>query len=424
MQDTTHQSTIPPTEVTLLLSVHDLTVEFATDLGRIRVVDGVSFDVPRRGKVAIVGESGCGKSVTVMSLLGLIPSPPAKVVAGRAILHSAHDNDDPTGGACHAHLPRWARSELDRVHLDAPNARRTLSGPGRTGAVDLLSLDQSSLRRIRGGRIAMIFQDPSAALHPLMTIGRQIVEAIELHRPERGRSARALAADLLARVGFHDPRRQLDTYPHQLSGGMRQRAMIAMALAGGSELLIADEPTTALDPTLQRQILDLLLELSESQDLAILLISHDLSVVARFAESVYVMYAGRIVESGPTAAVLGSPLHPYTAALLECLPRAEKSTGPLPVIPGNVPDPADFPPGCRFHPRCALTRDRALAGSRETIPLVTSGGAEPVMILRRCVEEFAGETSGNPPLREIRPGRACACWEAESPGPGIAKPPG
>jgi oligopeptide/dipeptide ABC transporter ATP-binding protein len=279
-----------------------------------------------------------------------------------------------------------------------------------------LRLDEQAMRRIRGNRIAMIFQEPMTALHPVFSIGEQIVEAIELHQPLCGKAAWVEAVELLRKVGIAAAEKRVHDYPHQLSGGMRQRAMIAMALACRPALLIADEPTTALDVTIQAQILDLLRSLQAETGMSVLLIAHDLGVVAETAHYVYVMYAGRIVEHGPTSELLSNPLHPYTQGLLRCMPRIGDRAERLAVIPGAVPDPSRFPSGCRFHPRCALSAERASDTSRHS----TCVGDAPYTancdgsrrILKRCVEVFEAEASGVPALREIRPRHFVACWEA------------
>ena len=366
----------------VLLEIQELRTLFETDGGTIPAVDGVSLSIPRGKTVALVGESGCGKSVTALSILRLIPQPPGRIV-GAGILFRESPAADP---------------------------------------IDLLQLSDREMRSIRGNRIAMIFQEPMTALNPVYSIGEQIVEAVELHQGLRGKAAWATAIDALRRVGIPDAARRSHDYPHQLSGGIRQRVMIAMALSCKPSLLIADEPTTALDVTVQQQILDLLRTLKAESGMSILLITHDLGVVAEAADDVYVMYAGRIVEHGPVADVLAHPLHPYTQGLMRCTPRLSQRKERLEVIPGSVPDPRRLPSGCRFHPRCPLSADRARAGAcekgfshqrqgdRETVP-VKSEISDAV--LRRCVEEHDGEPSGLPTLRELKPGHFVACWEAE-----------
>jgi peptide/nickel transport system ATP-binding protein len=333
----------------------------------VAAVDGVSLCLPRGRTVALVGETGCGKTVLGLSLMRLVP-PPGRVSHGRVMLH-----------------------------VD----------PGE-GVTDLLTLPERRMRALRGGRLAMIFQEPLSALNPVLSVGAQIVEAVELHQAVRGRAARSAAADLLARVGLADPRRRLHDYPHQLSGGMQQRMLIAMALACRPLVLIADEPTTALDGPTQAQILDLLRAVQAETALSLLLITHDLRVVAQIADRVYVMYAGRIVEHGSVSAVLGTPAHPYTQALLGCTPRLDGPIGRLPVIPGSVPDPAHFPAGCRFHPRCALAERLGREAGRPTA--VVRRSDESVMVTASCQVAHKGDERG-PALREIKPDHFAACWE-------------
>jgi oligopeptide/dipeptide ABC transporter ATP-binding protein len=296
-----------------LLRVCDLSVRFPVDAGSILAVDRVSFDVPRGRTVALVGESGAGKSATAHALLRLIP--PAGLIAG------------------------------GQVHFEGQ---------------DLLAAPERALERVRGGRIGVVFQDPMTSLNPVYSIGAQLGEALRLHRPVSRARARARSLELLHWVGFPEPERRIDDYPHELSGGMRQRALIAMALACDPALLIADEPTTALDMSVQAQILELLRRLRHELGMSLLLVAHDLDVVAELADEVLVMYAGQIVEQGPARAVLRRPLHPYTRALLACTPpddaparRLDDRGRRLPTIAGAVPDPRRLPAGCRFEPRCA-----------------------------------------------------------------------
>jgi peptide/nickel transport system ATP-binding protein len=290
-----------------LLRVEDLRVSFATEDGPVRAVDGISFELERGRTLGIVGESGSGKTVAAMSVLGLTRAQGATV-----------------GG----HV-RFA------------------------GRGDLLALEERELRVVRGDEIAMVFQDPLSSLHPLHRVGAQIVEAIRAHRDTARAPARARAIELLDLVGIPDPATRVDAYPHELSGGQRQRAMIAMALANDPALLIADEPTTALDVTVQAQILALLARLQRERGMALVLVTHDLGVVAEMADEIAVMYAGRIVELAPAARVFANPEHPYTWGLLRSIPTLD---GPreelLTPIPGTPPSPLAFPPGCRFHPRC------------------------------------------------------------------------
>jgi oligopeptide/dipeptide ABC transporter ATP-binding protein len=290
-----------------LLVVKDLTTYFFTDRGTARAVDGVSFTIPAKSTLGLVGESGCGKSVTALSILRLIASPPGRIVGGS-------------------------------IRLDGK---------------DLLHLSEAGIRQVRGGEISMIFQEPMTSLNPVFTIGDQITEALEAHNPGvSGGEARDQTIAMLRRVKIPSAETMIHQYPHQISGGMRQRVMIAMALVCRPKLLIADEPTTALDVTIQAQILELLEELQEEFGMSILLITHDLGIVANLADAVAVMYAGEIVESAATADLFSSPQHPYTVGLFQSRPRLGKKQQRLDVIPGVVPNPIHFPPGCRFHPRC------------------------------------------------------------------------
>ena len=302
-----------------LLEINNLVTTFHTTAGRVPAVDGVSLSIERGKTLGLVGESGCGKSVTAMSILRLVAAP-GVIEAGEILLRDA-------------------------------------SG----GVLNLVTLPEPRLREVRGGRIGMIFQEPMTSLNPVFTIGDQIAEAVLLHRDVSRAEARGRALEMLELVRMADPKRRLDEYPHQLSGGMRQRVVIAMALACEPDLIIADEPTTALDVTIQAQILDLLADLRERLGTAILLITHDLGVVAETCDDVAVMYAGRIVERAPAAALFAKPRHPYTIGLLAARPErgsraGDRATGRLRTIPGMVPAPQHFPAGCRFHPRCAFAR--------------------------------------------------------------------
>jgi len=287
------------------LDVRDLTVEFRTRRGTLKAVDGVCFRVGPGRCLGIVGESGCGKSVTALAVMGLV-DPPGRIVGGSVDF----------------------RGE------------------------DLLALGEDALLKLRGAELAMIFQEPMTSLNPVMTVGDQVAEALVLHDSLAPREAAGGAVELLRRVGIPTPERRARDYPHQLSGGMRQRVMIAMALACRPALLIADEPTTALDVTVQAQILELILELQESDGMAVLFISHDLGVISEIADEVAVMYAGRIVEQAPSEALLSGPRHPYTRGLLATLPRLEANERRLPMIPGAVPDLGALPRGCAFQDRC------------------------------------------------------------------------
>ncbi|MFU8803133.1 MAG: ABC transporter ATP-binding protein [Bradymonadaceae bacterium] len=325
----------------IVLEVDGLKTYFYTDDGVLPSVDGVSFKIGRGRTLGLVGESGSGKSVTSLSILQLIPSPPGKIVGGSI----------------------------------------------KFGGKDLLKLKEKDLRKIRGNDISMIFQEPMTSLNPVFTVGNQIIETILLHQELDYREAREFAIDMLEKVGIPDPRKRIDEYPHQMSGGMKQRVMIAMALACKPKLLIADEPTTALDVTIQAQILELLNELQDEVGMAILFITHDLGVVAETCDEVAVMYAGRIAEYGDINTVFEKPAHPYTIGLFNSLPmadnvhaRAGAVDNRLYVIPGMVPRPQEFPSGCRFRTRC----------------------------------EFATEKCSDlPPTVELEDGHIAACWYAE-----------
>lgn len=380
-----------------LLAVEDLSVEFFADAGPVSALDGVSLTVRRGQTVAIVGESGCGKSVTALSIMRLLPRPAGKITSGR-ILFTQTASDEGGGG-----------SDLQR---SPPRHPQGVALPGDSLQQDLLTLSTREMCRIRGNRIAMIFQEPFASLNPVYTVGAQIVEAIELHRALRGKAARAVAVEMMHQVGIPDPAERFRDYPHQMSGGMLQRVMIAMALSCRPSLLIADEPTTALDVTTQSQILELLGTLQERAQMGVIIITHDLGVVAQIADYVYVMYAGRIVEHAPTDALFAEPLHPYTQGLMRCMPRLAGKKTRLDVIPGSVPDPTCFPPGCRFHPRCRRSTEQARASGRASIVVESNLGGP---VLRRCIEHYDAEPSGIPALSELGPGHFVACWEASAP---------
>ena len=328
-----------------LLKISGLRTYFDTEEGTALAVDGVSFSLYPRQTVAIVGESGCGKSVTSMSIMRLLPTPPARYAAG-SILYRGQD---------------------------------------------LLQIPEKRMQKIRGGEIAMIFQEPMTSLNPVFTIGDQIIEAVMLHQESAKRNpgkAVQIAEDALHRVGIAEPRRRLSEYPHQLSGGMKQRVMIAMALACEPAVLIADEPTTALDVTIQAQILELMRDIQNSTGMAILLITHDLGVVAENADVVAVMYAGKIVEYADVFELFANPLHPYTRGLLACVPKlGQKRTdaaGRLFTIPGMVPSATRYPAGCRFAARCTECQG--------------------------AVREQ--ELKEQPELREVKPGHWVATWNA------------
>ena len=294
-----------------ILSVEDLHVEFHTYAGTVHAVNGVDFHLNAGETIGIVGESGSGKSVTLNALMGLIPSPPGKVTAGKADFQGQ----------------------------------------------DLLSMPENQLRKIRGNSISMIFQDPMTSLNPVLTIGFQLQEPLLIHRSMSAREAKEQAISLLNQVGISDPEVRLKQYPHQLSGGMRQRVMIAMALACEPIILFADEPTTALDVTVQAQIIDLLKKLNREMNMAIVLITHDLGVVAGLCSRVLVMYAGQLVESSPVESLYSQPLHPYTFSLLRSLPLTSSAGKRLHVIEGQPPDLFSLPQGCSFFPRCQFALD-------------------------------------------------------------------
>ncbi|MCE5327105.1 MAG: ABC transporter ATP-binding protein [Planctomycetaceae bacterium] len=320
-----------------LLTVRDLKTYFHTDQGVVRAVDGVSFEIGRGEIFALVGESGCGKSVTAYSILRLLPCPPGRI-------------------------------EADAVDLDG---------------MDLLRLGEDEMRRVRGRLVSMVFQEPMTSLNPVYTCGNQILEAVELHRGLKDQQARELGIEMLRKVGIPEPQRRFDEYPHQMSGGMRQRVMIAMALSCNPKLLIADEPTTALDVTIQAQILDLLAEIQADTGLSILMITHDLAVVAETAHRVAVMYASKIVEMTDKQTLFNDPRHPYTLGLLASVPQLGQEAARLNAIAGSVPNPLAFPAGCKFHPRCPVGHG-----------------------LKRCQTQ-------EPELREVAPGHWAACWECK-----------
>jgi peptide/nickel transport system ATP-binding protein len=321
--------------MTTLLDVQHLTISFpGGPAGRFHPVDGVSFSLARGETLALVGESGCGKSLTSLALLRLVP-PPGRIEAGSSI---------------------------------------------RLGETNVLALEGEALRQIRGRRVGMIFQDPMTSLNPVFTVGDQITEGMHAHFRISRREARDRALALLQEVGIPDPVSRLSAYPHQLSGGMRQRVMIAIALSAEPDVLVADEPTTALDVTVQAQILEVLDRLRESRGMAILLITHDLGVVAGRADRVAVMYAGQIVEEAPTARLFEAPTHPYTQGLFASIPRLAGAVGRLTPITGSVPPPTAWPSGCRFRPRCPKAFERS---------------------------ELA------PPLLEVTPGHRARCWLVE-----------
>jgi oligopeptide/dipeptide ABC transporter ATP-binding protein len=327
-----------------LLAVNDLHVRFPTPTGSVEAVAGVSFTVAAGETVAVVGESGSGKSVSSLAVLGLL------------------------GGG------------------------RVTAGSVRFRDQELVGADPERLRRLRGAEIAMVFQNPMSSLDPLFTIGDQVAEALRAHRPLSRRDARLRVVELLREVGLPDPERRARSYPHELSGGQQQRVMVAIALACEPALLIADEPTTALDVTVEAQILQLLRKLQREHGTALLFITHDMGVVAEMADHVLVMYAGRVVEQGPVAEVLRAPRNPYTRALIDSIPTPTTPRDmPMPAIAGTVPHPSEMPDGCRFHPRCPSVHDR-------------------------CAES-------EPRLYDLGPGRASRCWLHEDAQPPAAPAP-
>ena len=317
-----------------LLEIRNLKMDFGKNAGALRAIDDVSLTIGAGETVCLVGESGCGKTVTALSIARLVPTPPANYVGGEILLHGT----------------------------------------------DVLKMSGEALRSIRGGIVSYIFQEPGAALNPVFRVGNQIKESLKLHRPEKATNQEVIR--LLKLVGIPAPESRLRNYPFEMSGGMQQRVMIAMALASEPKLLVADEPTTALDVTIQAQILDLLRDLKQRLDMAILLITHNLGIVGDMADRVAVMYAGQIVELSPAKELLRRPFHPYTKALMASVPKLGGETDRLSAIPGNVPRIGNFPPGCRFAPRCVIARPE-------------------------CSQK-------NPELVEVEPGRwvRCPFWKA------------
>ena len=329
-----------------LLEVSGLRTYFNTDAGVARAVDGVSFHVEEGETVGIVGESGCGKTVTSLSIMGLIPDPPGEILSGSSI---------------------------------------------RLSGEELVGASNRRLREIRGNDIAMIFQEPMTSLNPVFTVGNQISEALRAHRPMSRREARTESVRLLGEVGIAEPDRRFDEYPHHLSGGMRQRVMIAMALSCEPRLLIADEPTTALDVTIQAQILDLLAALRGAYGMAVLLITHDLGVVAEVCDRVVVMYAGQVVETGSVEEIFEDPRHPYTQGLLASLPELGGRGRQISPIPGVVPSPVAWPAACRFGERCSFAWDRC----QSEMPDLLGAGEAPGRFARCWLMEEAGFKSGS-----------------------------
>ena len=316
-----------------LLEISNLTTHFFTQDGVVKAVDGITYDLEEGEVLGVVGESGCGKSVHALSIMRLVPSPPGRTVAGEVFFEGE----------------------------------------------DLLKMDDSEMRNIRGNRIAMVFQEPMTSLNPVLTIGRQLTETLELHQKMSKQQAKVRAAELLQTVGISDAGRRLADYPHQFSGGMRQRVMIAMALSCTPKLIIADEPTTALDVTIQAQILELMQDLARDFGTAMIIITHNLGVVARYADNVNVMYAGKIIETGSALEIYHNPKHPYTLALLNSVPRLDASERiRLDVIEGLPPDLVNLADGCSFAPRCKY-------------------------VYERCIDE-------SPVLEDALPGHTTACW--------------
>ncbi|OGV38991.1 MAG: dipeptide/oligopeptide/nickel ABC transporter ATP-binding protein [Lentisphaerae bacterium GWF2_45_14] len=328
-----------------LLDVENLSIDFGVDGRKLPAVSELSFSIGKGEILALVGESGCGKSVTCLSLARLLPSPPA-IINGKILFHDGNSRDP----------------------------------------LEVLKLKPRELRKLRGGKIAYVFQEPSVSLNPVFRIGNQIEEAIRLHRPEL-RDTESEVIKLLKQVGIPAPETRINSYPHEMSGGMQQRVMIAMALASSPDLLIADEPTTALDVTIQSQILELLKELRDNTGMTIIIVTHNLGIVSEMADNVIVMYAGHSVESSSVKNVISSPIHPYTKALLSAVPEIGKSVENLCSIRGNVPTPSEFPRGCRFFGRCDLCD--ALSHEEKSL----------------CETDV-------PVWREERPGHFCRCHHA------------
>jgi oligopeptide/dipeptide ABC transporter ATP-binding protein len=331
-----------------VLSIKDLAVQFATDDGIVRAVDGITYDVYPGETLGIVGESGSGKSVSTMSILGLIPQPPGKISSGEAIFK------------------------------------------GR----DLLKLSKKEIRRVRGNDMAIVFQDPMTSLNPVLKIGYQLGEAIRAHHPNaKDDEVRDKVINLLRIVGIPEPERRYAQYPHEFSGGMRQRAMIAMAISNDPSLLIADEPTTALDVTIQAQILTVLKKAQDETNAATILITHDLGLIAELADRVIVMYAGKIVELSDVHTIFAAPRHPYTVGLMESLPRLTVDEDWLRPIPGQPPSLINRPPGCPFHPRCFLSQGRARCREEEPPLKPVTAGIGPHLSACHFSEELEGQRS-------------------------------
>jgi len=336
---TTSDRSVPGRDGPPLLDIQDLKTYFHTDEGTVKSVNGVSYDAYPGETVGVVGESGCGKSVTALSIMRLIPVPPGEIAGGRILFDGE----------------------------------------------DLVQASDGRMREIRGGKIGMIFQEPMTSLNPVFTVGNQIEEAVRLHLQLSARDARDRAIEMLSKVGIPSPESRVDEYPHQMSGGMRQRVMIAMALSCNPKLLIADEPSTALDVTIQAQILDLIRALQQEFGMGVLMITHDLGVIAETAHRVVVMYASKIVEKAGSIELFGNPRHPYTRGLFRSIPSLAGGHDRLQTIEGTVPNPLDFPEGCKFHNRCPFATDHCVAHE--------------------------------PPLREVDDGHWAACWLLDPDGP-------
>jgi peptide/nickel transport system ATP-binding protein/oligopeptide transport system ATP-binding protein len=409
-----------------LLRVENLNVSFKTEDGVVCVVSGVGFSIARGEVLALVGESGSGKSVTALSLLRLLASPPASVSADAIEFSYGGERSDGGNGR---HENSGERRESGGERHECSGERHENSGdlsgngngdsrggskrrrggigsvgggtgiagtggakPGGPLTADLSSCPDEQLRKIRGNRISMIFQEPMTSLNPTLTIGRQVTEALRLHMGMSRAAANSAAAGLLAEAGIPEPARQLKAYPHQLSGGMRQRVMIAMALSCRPDLLIADESTTALDVTIQVQIIKLMNDLRRKNNMAVLLITHNMGIVAEMADSVAVMYAGQIVEAGSCREVFTDTLHPYTKGLLESVPSLTGEKRKLAAIPGAVPSPRAWPDGCRFHPRCAFCSDGCR--NAEAAPALREIAPGHFARCHRCAGTEGGERDG------------------------------
>jgi oligopeptide/dipeptide ABC transporter ATP-binding protein len=328
--------------VATLLEVKDLRTYFYTFEGVVKAVDGVTYEVEEGETLGLVGESGCGKSVSALSLMRLIPDPPGKIVDGQLLFDGE----------------------------------------------DILKIDMDDMRRVRGAKMSMVFQEPMTSLNPVLTLEKQLSETLQLHKGMDREAARQESANLLARVGIPDPERRVRQYPHQFSGGMRQRVMIAMALSCNPKLIVADEPTTALDVTIQAQILELMKSLTHEFGVALIVITHNLGVVARYADRMNIMYAGKIIERGASSEVYSNPRHPYTVGLLKSVPRLDlPRRAKLDPIEGQPPDLVNLPPGCAFRDRCKFAVDK-------------------------CAKEA-------PPLMQVGEGHWSACWESDKLGPSV-----